>query len=142
MRLPLRTWPRAALEPSPLAKTRSKPVVRPVAAAVYWSSAMSMSQAPRPIDFQARAFYRYVRHPVMVGFLIAFWATPTMSVGHLFFAAMTTAYVLVAIRLEERDLATAHGESYRQYQRQVGMLIPRPASVLTSAVAGSNESLR
>ncbi len=96
---------------------------------------------PRKIDFQARAFYRYVRHPIMVGFLIAFWATPTMSVGHLFFAAMITAYVLVAIQLEERDLATVHGESYRQYQRQVGMLIPRPARALTGAVAAANKSL-
>jgi protein-S-isoprenylcysteine O-methyltransferase Ste14 len=79
----------------------------------------------RKIDFQARAFYRYVRHPLMVGFLIAFWVTPTMSIGHLFFAAMTTAYVLVAIQLEERDLASLHGEEYREYQRRVGMLIPR-----------------
>ena len=78
----------------------------------------------------------------MVGFLIAFWATPTMSVGHLFFAAMTTAYVLVAIQLEERDLATVHGESYRQYQRQVGMLIPRPSRALTGVAAAPNKGLR
>jgi methanethiol S-methyltransferase len=99
-------------------------------------------QAPPKIDFQARAFYRYVRHPVVVGFLIAFWATPTMSVGHLFFAAMMTAYVLVAIQLEERDLATVHGESYRQYQRQVGMLIPRPARALTGVATAPNKGLR
>jgi protein-S-isoprenylcysteine O-methyltransferase Ste14 len=61
----------------------------------------------------------------MTGFVIAFWATPTMSVGHLFFAAMTTAYILVAVQLEERDLVTFHGDEYRKYQRQVGMLIPR-----------------
>jgi len=79
----------------------------------------------RPVDFQTRAFYRFVRHPIMTGFVIAFWATPTMSMGHLFFAAMTTAYILIAIRLEERDLVTFHGEQYRDYQRQVGMLIPR-----------------
>lgn len=97
---------------------------------------------PRKIDFQARVFYRYVRHPLMVGFLIAFWATPTMSVGHLFFAAMITAYVLVAIRLEERDLASAHGEAYRQYQRQVGMLIPRPARPFGHVAAAANKSLR
>jgi protein-S-isoprenylcysteine O-methyltransferase Ste14 len=93
-------------------------------------------------DFQAKVFYRYVRHPLMVGFLIAFWATPTMSVGHLFFAAMTTAYVLVAIQLEERDLASLHGDEYREYQRQVGMLIPRPARATGLAVATSHKSAR
>jgi len=79
----------------------------------------------RTVDFQTRVFYRFVRHPLMTGFVIAFWATPTMSTGHLFFAAMTTAYILVAVQLEERDLITFHGDEYREYQRQVGMLIPR-----------------
>lgn len=79
----------------------------------------------RTADFQTRALYRYVRHPLLSGFVIAFWVTPTMSVGHLFFAAMTTAYILVAVQLEERDLVTSHGDEYREYQRQVGMLIPR-----------------
>ena len=82
-------------------------------------------QPSRHVEFQTRVFYRLVRHPLMTGFLIAFWATPTMSVGHLFFAAMTTAYILLATRLEERDLLTFHGERYREYQRQVGMLMPR-----------------
>lgn len=81
----------------------------------------------RSADFQTRAFYRFVRHPLLTGFLIAFWATPTMSVGHLYFAVMTTAYILVAVQLEERDLVTFHGDEYREYQRRVGMLIPRPA---------------
>jgi len=79
----------------------------------------------RTVDFKTRVFYRFVRHPLMTGFVIAFWATPTMSVGHLFFAAMTTGYILVAVQLEERDLVTFHGDEYREYQRQVGMLIPR-----------------
>jgi protein-S-isoprenylcysteine O-methyltransferase Ste14 len=79
----------------------------------------------RSADFQTRAFYRLVRHPLLTGFVIAFWVTPTMSVGHLFFAAMTTAYILVAVQLEERDLVISHGDEYREYQRRVGMLIPR-----------------
>jgi methanethiol S-methyltransferase len=82
----------------------------------------------RPVDFQTRLFYRYVRHPLMTGFIIAFWATPTMSLGHLFFAAMTTAYMLVAIQIEERDLVTFHGDEYRRYQQEAGMLIPRLVS--------------
>jgi methanethiol S-methyltransferase len=98
-------------------------------------------RSPRKTDFQVRAFYRWVRHPVMVGFLIAFWATPTMSVGHLFFAAMTTTYILLAIQLEERDLAAAHGDEYRKYQRQVGMLIPRPSRPI-GLVAAANKSGR
>jgi len=58
--------------------------------------------------------------------MIAFWATPKMSLGHLVFAIATTAYMLIAIQLEERDLANIHGESYREYQREVSMLIPLP----------------
>jgi protein-S-isoprenylcysteine O-methyltransferase Ste14 len=76
--------------------------------------------------FRKRLFYKLVRHPLLLGFMIAFWATPKMSRGHLVFAFATTAYMLIAIQLEERDLANLHGESYRDYQREVSMLIPLP----------------
>lgn len=70
-------------------------------------------------------FYRHVRHPLYSGFLLAFWAIPTMSAGHLLFAAAMAAYVLIAIVHEERDLVGHFGEGYRQYQREVGKLLPR-----------------
>lgn len=82
------------------------------------------TQAPSP--FQTPLLYRYVRHPIMLGFVIAFWATPTMTVGHLLFAGVTTAYIVIAIQLEEHDLVTAHGDDYRDYQRRTSMLIPWP----------------
>lgn len=73
-----------------------------------------------------RFFYRFVRHPLMFGFVIAFWAAPEMSQGRLLFAVMTTGYVLVGLHIEERDLVLAHGDSYRDYQKRVPMLLPLP----------------
>jgi protein-S-isoprenylcysteine O-methyltransferase Ste14 len=76
------------------------------------------------LTFTTPGPYRYVRHPLYVGWLLAFWATPTMTVAHLVFAVMTTAYILIAIRFEEHDLVEAHPD-YAEYRRQVPMLLPR-----------------
>lgn len=77
-----------------------------------------------PLAFQTRFLYRLIRHPLMTGFLIAFWATPHMTAGHLLFSAVATGYILVALRLEERDLVRIFGERYLEYRRRVPMLVP------------------
>jgi methanethiol S-methyltransferase len=77
------------------------------------------------VDFKTVAFYRFVRHPIMLGFLIAFWAAPHMTVGRLVFAAATTAYIFIGIWLEERDLRAAHGASFERYAAEVPMIVPR-----------------
>jgi methanethiol S-methyltransferase len=77
-----------------------------------------------PARFKSPVLYKVVRHPIYLGFIIAFWAAPTMTVGHLLFAAVTTAYIFVGIVLEEHDLTELFGDDYRRYRAQVSMLIP------------------
>ena len=76
------------------------------------------------LQFGTPGPYRLVRHPLYVGWLFAFWCTPTMTLAHLLFSAATTGYILIAIQLEERDLVREHGDTYKAYRRSVPMLIP------------------
>jgi protein-S-isoprenylcysteine O-methyltransferase Ste14 len=88
-----------------------------------------------PPGFATPFFYRVVRHPIMLGFIVAFWATPRMTLAHLVFAIATTAYILVALQFEEHDLAASIGEPYRDYQRRVRMLVPLPRRTAEPAMS-------
>ena len=87
--------------------------------------ARARNRAHTPPSFQVRWLYRFVRHPIMVGFIIVFWAAPDMSQGRLLFAVLGTAYILVGVRFEEHDLRQQLGEDYLRYQAEVPQLVPR-----------------
>ena len=104
-----------------------------VAAGILWAlfaigwvyAALKRQEHVQP-EFTTRLFYSRVRHPIMAGFIVAFWATPYMTIGHLFFAVMTTGYILVGIWFEERDLIRYIGKDYVTYKKEVPALIPTP----------------
>ncbi|WP_435347376.1 methanethiol S-methyltransferase [Haloarchaeobius sp. HRN-SO-5] len=99
-------------------------------------------RTPDPLGFQTPTLYRFVRHPIVTGFLLAFWVTPDMTVGHLVFAAGTTGYVLVGVKLEERDLVRAFGDRYRRYRDDVPMLVPRPWRSVPPALSDEGDDVR
>lgn len=105
-------------------------------------AALRAREVPRP-DFKTPLLYKLVRHPIMLGFLLAFWGTPDMSAGHLLFAAMTTAYILVALQFEEHDLRKLFGQAYEEYRRRVPMIVPflpRPSERSAPGREGRSEA--
>jgi protein-S-isoprenylcysteine O-methyltransferase Ste14 len=105
-----------------------------------WHHARHLEYTPPP--FTERGMYRRVRHPLMVGFLVIFWATPTMTVGHLLFAVAATGYILVGIAFEEHDLVRSLGDAYTAYQARVPALVPRPGRRHPSPVPRPSEEQR
>jgi len=102
-----------------------------------------MGKPYQHLEFRTPLFYKYVRHPLYFGFIIAFWAAPTMTAAHLFFAIMTTGYILVAIQLEENDLIKQFGARYRAYRDSAPMLIPftkRPKKTNDNSIDVSHSS--
>ena len=94
-----------------------------------------VGRQPAAHRFVTPGLYRVVRHPIYLGFIVAFWATPVMTVGHLVFAAATTGYITIAIQLEERDLVRDYGEDYQLYRRDVPMLAPVPKRTASASRA-------
>lgn len=105
-------------------------------------AARARQRAYAPLGFREPLVYRFVRHPIMVGFLVAFWAAPDMSAGRLLFAALATGYILVAVRLEERDLTAQLGDAYTAYAAKVPRFVPRLRPRVAGEPAVSGEAPR